>query len=103
VAAAATNIATHIQLVTTEVVPTAPLAARASMALDVSPGQTYEIPLVVGAGQNVSIVTTSHDYWDTILVVLDADGSPVLGSDDAWSTSPRSTGSRRRAGPTGCA
>jgi tetratricopeptide (TPR) repeat protein len=84
VAAAATNIATHIQLVTTELVTTPALPAHGSMALDVVPGRTYEIPLVVSAGESVSIVTTSHDYWDTILVVLDADGSPVLGSDDSW-------------------
>jgi tetratricopeptide (TPR) repeat protein len=83
-AAAATHIATHIQLVTTELLTTSPLPARASMALDLVPGQTYEIPLVVSGGEMISIVTSAHDYWDTILVLLDPDGSPVLGSDDSW-------------------
>jgi hypothetical protein len=27
---------------------------------------------------------SSHDYWDTILLLLDPDGLPVLGSDDSW-------------------
>jgi hypothetical protein len=67
----------------TQLLPTSPLPARASMALDVVPGQTYDIPLVVNAGEKVSIVTSSNDYWDTILVLLDATGSPVLGSDDS--------------------
>ena len=84
VASAATHIDTHIQLVTTELLTTSPLPARTSMALDLVPGQTYEIPLVVSGGETVSIVTSSHDYWDTILVLLDPDGSPVLGSDDSW-------------------
>ena len=41
-------------------------------------------PVRRSAGETVSLVTSSHDYWDTILVLLDADGSPVLGSDDSW-------------------
>ena len=61
-----------------------PTARPRVEALDLVPGRTYEIPLVVSAGEMISIVTTSHDYWDTILVVLDPDGSPVLGSDDSW-------------------
>jgi hypothetical protein len=84
VSAAATHIETHIQLVTTELLTTSPLPARASMALDLVPGRTYDIPLVVNGGEKISIVTSSNDYWDTILVLLDADGSPVLGSDDSW-------------------
>jgi hypothetical protein len=48
------------------------------------PGRTYDIPVVVSAGEKLSIVTSSHDYWDTILLLLGPDGSPVLGSDDAW-------------------
>jgi len=84
VAAAATHIATHIQQVTTELLTTSPLPDQASMALDLVPGQTYEIPMVVSGGESISIVTSSNDYWDTILILLDPDGSPVLGSDDSW-------------------
>ena len=84
VAAAAFHIDTHIQLVTTELQATSALARRTSVALDVVPGRTFEIPLVVSAGETVSIVTSSNDYWDTIVVLLDPDGSPVLGSDDSW-------------------
>jgi hypothetical protein len=83
-AAAATHIGTHVRLVTTELLTTAALGARASMALDLVPGRTYEIPLVVNAGETISIGTSSRDYWDTILVLLGPDGSPVLGSDDSW-------------------
>jgi tetratricopeptide (TPR) repeat protein len=83
-AAAANHIDTHIQLVTNELLTTSPLPASGSTALDLVPGRTYEIPLVVSAGEMISIVTSSHDYWDTILVLIDPDGSPVLGSDDSW-------------------
>lgn len=84
VAAAAAHIQTHLDLVTTELVTTSPLPARAAMEFDVVPGQTYDIPMNVNQGEVVSIVTSSHDYWDTILLLLDPDGVPVLGSDDAW-------------------
>ena len=84
VAAAAIHVDAHIQLVTTQLLATSPLARRTSIALDVVPGRTFEIPLVVSAGESISIVTSSNDYWDTILAVLDPDGSPVLGSDDSW-------------------
>jgi len=84
VAAAATHIDRHVRLVTTELLPTTPLPSRASVDLDLLPGQTYDLPLVVSAGEKVSIVTSSHDYWDTIPILLGPDGSPVLGSDDAW-------------------
>ena len=52
---------------------------RASVDLDLPPGQTYDLPLVVSAGEKVSIVTSSHDYWDTILILLGLDGSPAYG------------------------
>ena len=84
VAAAAAHIQTHIQLVTTEFVTTAALAAGKSLELGLVPGQTLDIPLAVSAGEKVSIVTSSHDYWDTILVLLDPTGMPVVGSDDSW-------------------
>jgi tetratricopeptide (TPR) repeat protein len=84
VAAAAIHIDRHIELVTTELLTTPSLPVRASVDLALLPGQTYDIPLIVSSGEKVSIVTSSHDYWDTILILLDPDGSPVLGSDDSW-------------------
>ncbi len=81
-AAAATEIAIHLELVTTELVGAAPLAAGSSASLAVVPGRTYEIPLPVASGETVSIATSSKDFWDTILVLLAPDGTPVLGSDD---------------------
>ena len=84
VAAAAAHIERHLELVTTELVTASPLPARASTDLNLVPGRTYDIPVVVSAGEKLSIVTSSHDYWDTILLLLGPDGSPVLGSDDAW-------------------
>jgi hypothetical protein len=46
------------------------------------PVRTYEIPLAVTAGQTLSIATSSRDFYDTVLVLLAPDGSPVVGSDD---------------------
>jgi hypothetical protein len=82
VLAAAMHVQRHIDLVTTEVVAASPLAAGDSLVLDFVPGRTYEIPVQALAGETISIATTSKDYWDTILVLLAPDGSPVLGSDD---------------------
>jgi tetratricopeptide (TPR) repeat protein len=81
-AAAAAQIAIHIDLVTTEVVATSPLAAGSSMTLGLVPGRTYDIPVAAAAGEALSIATSSKDFWDTILVLLAPDGTPVVGSDD---------------------
>lgn len=83
--AAATHIQHHIELVTTELVTASPLAAQSSLALDLVPGRTYEIPVAATAGQTIAITTSSprNEIWDTIAVLLDPDGSPVVGSDDA--------------------
>lgn len=80
--AAATHIRKHIELVTTELLTTSPIAAGSSLALDLAPGRTYEIPVAAIAGETISIVTSSSDFTDTILVLLAPDGSPVVGSDD---------------------
>lgn len=77
------HIARHIELVTGELVSAPTLGAGTSLALPLVPGQVYEIPVPVIAGETVSISTGSHDYWDTILVVLGPDGTPVVASDDA--------------------
>jgi tetratricopeptide (TPR) repeat protein len=79
---AALHIQRHIELVTSEYVPTAPLAQGSSLSLDLVPGRTFDIPLSVTAGETLSIMTSSHDYWDSILLLLGPDGTPVLGSDD---------------------
>jgi hypothetical protein len=80
--AAAAHIQRHIELVTTELLTTSPIAAGASLALDLAPGRTYEIPVAAIAGEAISIVTSSSDFYDSILVLLAPDGSPVVGSDD---------------------
>jgi hypothetical protein len=36
----------------------------------------------VTAGQTLSITTSSRNFYDTILVLLAPDGSPVVSSDD---------------------
>jgi tetratricopeptide (TPR) repeat protein len=79
---AAGQIAIHIDMVTTELVGTSPLAANSTASLPLVPGRTYEVPIVVSAGETVDIMTSSRDFWDSILVLLAADGTPVLGSDD---------------------
>jgi tetratricopeptide (TPR) repeat protein len=79
---AAIQIKIHLDLVTTELTGTSPIAAGQSMSLAVVPGRVYEIPIVVTTGETVAIATSSKDFWDTILVLLAPDGTPVLGSDD---------------------
>jgi hypothetical protein len=80
--AAAAEIKTHIGQVTTQLVPTSPLAAGASLTLPLVPGRTYEIPISLAAGQPLSISTSSRDFYDTKIVLLAPDGTPVIGSDD---------------------
>ena len=82
-AAAAGNIKTHIDMVTTELVTASPLTAGNAQALGLVPGRTYEIPIAAAAGGTISISTSSHDIWDSIAVLLAPDGTPVVGSDDA--------------------
>ena len=79
---AAIHFQRHLDIVTSELVPTIPLAPGSSFTLDLVPGRTYEIPLEARAGELISLATSSHDFWDTILVLLAPNGSPVLGSDD---------------------
>ena len=80
--AAAAEIRTHIELVTTELVQASSLAAGATLTLPLVPGRSYEIPIPVTFGETVSILTSSRDFSDTILVLLAPDATPVLGSDD---------------------
>ena len=82
--AAAAEIARHIELVTTELIPTTALAAGASLALDLVPGRSFEIPIAMAAGQTLSITTSSpsKEIYDTIAVLLAADGTPMIGADD---------------------
>ena len=81
-ASAADQIAIHFDLVTTELLATSPLAVGSSMNLGLVPGRTYEIPVTATAGEMISIATSSKDFWDTILILLAPDGSPLVGSDD---------------------
>ena len=81
-AAAAEQIDIHLDLVTTELVGALPLAAGSSMTLGVVPGRTYEIPIVLAAGEATTVTTSSKDFIDTILVLLAPDGTPILGNDD---------------------
>lgn len=80
--AAASEIRTHIELVTTELVQASALGAGGTLTLPLVPGRSYEVPIPVTVGQTVSILTSSRDFLDTILVLLAPDGTPVLGSDD---------------------
>ena len=73
----------HLDLVTTDLVPTSPLAPRETRGFDLVPGRTYEIPLTVTAGESLSISTSSHNFVDTIALLLAPDGSAVLASDDS--------------------
>ena len=81
-AAAASAIQRSIELSTTQLVPTSPIASGASATLDLVPGRTYEIPVAATAGETISFATSSEDFYDTIAVLLAPDGTPVVGSDD---------------------
>lgn len=80
--AAAGHIQRHIALVTTELLTAAPLLPGASLSLPLLPGRTYHFPLPAQAGESLSIGSSSPDFYDTILVLLGPDGSPLLGADD---------------------
>lgn len=82
--AAAAEIKRHLDLVTTELVATAPIPAGISLTLDLVPGRTFEVPIAAIAGQPISIDTDSptREIYDTILVLLSPNGTPVVGSDD---------------------
>jgi len=67
---------------TTELVVASPLAAGSSASFALVPGRTIEIPIAVAAGETISLQTSSKDFWDTILVLLAPNGTPVVGSDD---------------------
>src|SRR5215216_5123471 len=81
-ATAASHIQRSIDLVTNELLPAAPIAPGDALTLDLVPGRTYEIPVAATAGEAISISTGSHDFWDSIAVLLAPDGTPVVGSDD---------------------
>jgi tetratricopeptide (TPR) repeat protein len=78
----AAHLERHIELVTTQLMPAAPLTANTTLSLDLVPGRTYEIPVPVTAGQTISITTNSQDFTDTIMVLLAPGGTPVTGNDD---------------------
>ena len=72
---ASSRASSHIELVATQLLTAEPLSAGATLTLPLVPGRTYEVPLL-------TILTTSHDLYDMILVLLAPDGTAVLGSDD---------------------
>src|SRR5262249_22791344 len=59
-----------------------PMAAGTTLNLDLVAGRTYDIPVAVTAGETISFTTSSRDFFDTILVLIAPDGTPVLGADD---------------------
>ena len=81
-ATAAFHVDRHFDLVTTQLVTAPALAVKSTTSVDVVPGRTVEIPVSAEAGQTVSIATSSHDYFDTIAVLLAEDGTPLVGADD---------------------
>jgi len=81
-AAATVHIKRHFDLVTTEVASAAPLLAGDSQAVAIGPGRVVEIPIPAAAGETIAIATSSHDYFDTVAVLLAPDGTAVSGGDD---------------------
>jgi tetratricopeptide (TPR) repeat protein len=81
-AAATAHIKRHFDLVTAEVVQ-APSLLAGTLDVTLAPGRVVEIPVPAIAGHLITIATSSHDYWDTIAVLLAPDGTAVTASDDA--------------------
>jgi tetratricopeptide (TPR) repeat protein len=81
-AAATVHIKRHFDLVTTEVASAPPLLAGDSQAVAIAPGRVVEIPIPAAAGETIAIATSSHDYFDTVAVLLAPDGTAVTAGDD---------------------
>jgi hypothetical protein len=81
---AAQELLVHVDLVTNNIVNTAPLAASMDITIDLVPGRTFSIPVSVAAGEVLSIVTTSPsgEISDSIVVLLAPNGTPIFGNDD---------------------
>lgn len=81
---AAYHLKRHIDLVTTQLVSSPTIAVGCEAALELVPGRTYEIPITLSAGQMLSLETgsPSEEIYDSILVLIGPNGSPVVGSDD---------------------
>jgi tetratricopeptide (TPR) repeat protein len=80
--AAASHTLRHIELVTTQYVAASPLPAGTSLVLPLVAYRTASIPVPAVAGEQLWILTSSHDFSDTIMVLLAPDGTPVVSSDD---------------------
>lgn len=82
---AAKELDRHIDVVTQAIVTAPPLATGDTQVLDLVPGRTVEIPIQVVAGSTLSLVTDSPsgEISDTIMVLLNSNGVPVTGNDDA--------------------
>ncbi|MCC7542240.1 MAG: hypothetical protein IT379_38835 [Deltaproteobacteria bacterium] len=78
------HIGVHIDLVTTEMMPTAALEPGSSLALDLVAGRTFEMTVTVSAGETLSIRTESPSgaIWDSVVALRDPDGAAVAGNDD---------------------
>jgi hypothetical protein len=59
-----------------------PLLAGDSQAVAIAPGRVVEIPIPAVAGETIAIATSSHDYFDTVAVLLAPDGTAASGGDD---------------------
>ena len=80
--AATVHIKRHFDLVTTEVGSAPSMLAGDSQAVAIAPGRVVEIPIPAVAGETIAIATSSHDYFDTVAVLLAPDGTAVSGGDD---------------------
>ena len=81
-AAATVHIKRHFDLVTTEVASAPQLLVGDSQAVAIAPGRVVEIPIPAVAGETIAIATSSHDYFDTVAVLLAPEGTAVSGGDD---------------------
>jgi hypothetical protein len=80
--AATVHIMRHFDLVTTEVASAPAMVAGDSRAVAIAPGRVVEIPIPAVAGETITIATSSHDYFDTVAVLLAPDGMAVTAGDD---------------------
>ncbi|MBK8258174.1 MAG: hypothetical protein IPK82_36595 [Polyangiaceae bacterium] len=81
---AAFHLAEHIDIVASQIVSDSALNHGQARALALVPGRVFSVPVAVEEGETVTLRTASPsgEIGDTILVIEDANGQPVIGSDD---------------------
>lgn len=81
---AAEETMTHITMVATNYISAQPLPIGGNANWTLAAGDAIVIPIDAVAGESIIVTTDgpNGDVWDTILVLLAPDGTPVVAADD---------------------